>query len=58
MTTEQSKLLRMAVRLWNNPHVPKKVNRHNQRQWLKSVEFLGNNWLLMKKFGRLSVPRD
>lgn len=53
MTTKQSQLLRMAVRLWNSPHVPKEVNRHNQRQWLKSIEFLGDKWLLAKKVGRV-----
>lgn len=58
MTTRQSQLLRMAVRLWSNPLVSKKVNRYNQRKWLQSVEFLGDKWLLMKKYDRLTVPRD
>lgn len=58
MTTKDSQLLRMAVRLWSNPYVSKKVNRHNQRQWLQSVQFLGDKWLLMKKYGRLATPRD
>lgn len=51
-------LLRMAVRLYSNPLAPKRLNRHNQRQWLRSVQLLGDNWLLMKKFGRLQTPRD
>lgn len=53
MTTKQSQLLRMAVRLYNNPHVPKEINRHNQRQWLKSIEFLGDRWLLAKQVERV-----
>ena len=53
MTTKQSQLLRMAVRLYSNPLAPKHVNRHNQRQWLKSIEFLGDKWLLAKKVGRV-----
>lgn len=53
MTTKQSQLLRMAVRLYNSPHVPKHINRHNQRAWLKSIEFLGDKWLLAKKVGRV-----
>lgn len=53
---KEAKLLRMAVRLWNSPHVPKEINRHNQRQWLKSVQFLGDRWLLAKEAPRLSTP--
>lgn len=26
--------------------VPKNVQRHNCRQWVKSIRFLGNKWLL------------
>lgn len=53
MTTKQSQLLRMAVRLYSSPHVPKHINRHNQRQWLKSIEFLGDKWLLAKRVERV-----
>lgn len=56
MTTKQSQLLRMAVRLWSNPYMPKEINRHNQRQWLKSIEFLGDKWLLAKQTTRLFPP--
>ena len=58
MTTKQSQLVRTAIRLWSNPYVPKEINRHNQRQWLKSVGFLGDNWLLRKRIDRLTTPRD
>lgn len=58
MTTEQSRLLRMALRLYNNPLVSKQINRHNQRAWLKSVQFLGDKWLLARQMPRLSLPRE
>lgn len=58
MTTEQSRLLRMAVRLYNNPLVSKQINRHNQRAWLKSVQFLGDKWLLAKQMPRIYPSRD
>jgi hypothetical protein len=53
MTTKQSQLLRMAVRLYSNPNAPKHINRHNQRAWLKSIQFLGDKWLLAKKVERV-----
>lgn len=54
MTTRQSQLLRQAIRLWSSPHVSKEINRHNQRQWLRSVQMLGDKWLLAKRMGRIS----
>lgn len=41
-------LMRRAVRLWKNPHVDRETTRHNQRAWLRSVERLGDRWLLAK----------
>jgi hypothetical protein len=46
-------LLRRAVRLWNVPYVPKKVNRANACKWIASVERLGDHWLLAKQIQRL-----
>jgi hypothetical protein len=46
-------LLRRAVRLWNVPYVPKEINRSNARKWLRSVELLGDRWLLAKQIGRI-----
>jgi hypothetical protein len=39
-------LAKHALRLWNVPHVPREVNRSNARKWLRSVELLGDRWLL------------
>jgi hypothetical protein len=53
MTMKQSELLRQAIRLWSNPLVPKQVQRHNQRAWLRSVQMLGDKWLIAKPVGRV-----
>jgi hypothetical protein len=44
MTTEQ--LRRKARVMYNNDMVPDYINRHNQRQWVRSIRFLGDKWLL------------
>lgn len=46
-------LLRHAVRLWYVPLVPKEICHANARKWIKSVEYLGDKWLLAKKVERL-----
>lgn len=33
-----------ARRLFNSDLVPRHVNRHNQRAWVRSVRLLGRNW--------------
>ncbi len=48
------KLARLAIRLYSNPLAPKRLNRHNQRAWLRSVQFLGDKWLLAKKVQRVA----
>ena len=39
-------LARRAVRLFSTDYVPLRTNKHNRRMWLRSVEMLGNHWLL------------
>ena len=39
-------LARRAVRLYSTPWVPLRTNKHNRRAWLRSVDFLGDRWLL------------
>jgi hypothetical protein len=29
-----------------------KTNRHNQRQWIRSIRFLGDKWLLAKPINK------
>ena len=42
----KSQLVRHALKLWKVPHVPKSTNRSNARKWIRSVELLGDKWLL------------
>jgi len=44
--------IRQAIRLWKTPGVPKASQRHNQRQWLRMIELLGDRWLLAKQMPR------
>lgn len=44
MSTKQ--LLRRAKALFNSPYVTASTNRHNRKQWVKSVLYLGDKWLL------------
>lgn len=44
--------LRYVRRLFNTEHVPARTNRHNQRQWVRSVRFLGDKWLLATPVAR------
>ena len=39
-------LKRRAVRLYSAPWAPLSTNKHNRRAWLRSVDFLGQRWLL------------
>lgn len=38
--------LRQAVRLFRSPYVCREINRANRIAWLRSVEQLGDKWLL------------
>ena len=38
--------VRQAIRLWRVDGVPKHIQRHNQRAWLRMVELLGDKWLV------------
>jgi hypothetical protein len=41
-----TKMLRHVRTLFNTEGVEKRINRHNQRQWVRSIRFLGDKWLL------------
>ena len=47
-----TKALKHVRTIFNSPDVPARVNRHNQRAWVRSVRYLGENWLLAKKVQR------
>jgi hypothetical protein len=46
--------LRHVRQLFNVEHVPARINRHNQRQWVRSIRYLGDKWLLAKPVERRS----
>lgn len=37
-------LLRMARKHFNSDLVPDRTNRHNRRQWVRSLRILGDKW--------------
>lgn len=49
---ETKTLLRHARRLYSVPDVPAHINKHNRRQWARSVAMLGDKWLLAPTFVR------
>jgi hypothetical protein len=41
-----TKMLKHVRTLFNTEGVERRINRHNQRQWVRSIRFLGDKWLL------------
>lgn len=41
-----TKMLKVARRLWNVPDCPREINRANARKWARSLRQLGDRWLL------------
>lgn len=46
------KMLKHVRQLFNTEGVDVRINRHNQRQWVRSIRFLGDKWLLAKHVQR------
>lgn len=38
--------LRRALRLWTSEYASRETRRRNALAWLRSVQSLGNNWIL------------
>lgn len=47
-----TKMLKVARRLWNVDGVPDQINRANARKWARSVRQLGDRWLLAQPVTR------
>lgn len=47
-----TRLLSRARALWANPIAPAHIQRHNARQWARSVARLGDKWLLAQPVQR------
>lgn len=45
-------LAKRAITLYRNANVPKKVWRHNAREWIKKINYLGNKWILAQEVQR------
>ena len=41
-----TKMLKHVRQLFNTQGIDQRINRHNQRQWVRSVRHLGDKWLL------------
>ena len=48
-----TKMLRRARALWSSGD--RRLDRHNQRAWVRSIRRLGNRWLLAKHVTRKEV---
>lgn len=46
-----TQMLRRARELWNTGNT--RIDRHNQRSWIRSIRFLGDKWLLAKPVQRV-----
>jgi hypothetical protein len=46
----KTKALKLVRELFAVDYVPQHTQRHNQRQWVKSVRRLGDRWLLAKQY--------
>jgi hypothetical protein len=46
----KTKALRLVRQMWAVPGVPKETQRHNMRQWARSIKRLGDKWLLAKNY--------
>lgn len=49
------RILRRVRQLFNNQCIPREHNRSYQRQWVKQVRHLGDNWLLAKPVSRANI---
>lgn len=48
----QIQLGRRAIRLYSAPWATLSTNKFNRRSWLRSVQMLGDKWLLAKPIKR------
>lgn len=49
--------LKYVRQLFQTYDAPPQTIRSYQRQWVRSIRYLGDNWLLAKKVGKLDVAR-
>jgi len=44
----KTEMLIKVRQLFNVDYVPRHINRHNQKQYIKSIRILGDKWLIQK----------
>ena len=49
--------LKYVRQLFNTYDAPPQTIRSYQRQWIRSIRHLGDNWLLAKKVQKLDVAK-
>ncbi len=42
----KTEMLIKVRQLFNVDYVPRHINRHNQKQYIKSIRLLGDKWLI------------
>ena len=42
----KTEMLIKVRKLFNVDYVPRHINRHNQKQYIKSIRLLGDKWLI------------
>lgn len=52
-----TKMLKRVRQMYNVEYMSASTNRHNQRQWIKSIRNLGDKWLLAEYVGRKENAR-
>ena len=53
-----TKMLRHVRTLFNTEGVERRINRHNQRKWVRAILRLGDRWVHAKPMGRLHAEQS
>lgn len=53
-----TKALKIVRKHFNHPDTPIHVRRHNMRQWVRSIRYLGDRWLLAQTRNLSKDGRD
>lgn len=48
-------MLRIARRNFCRDYIPRSTQRHNIRAWVRSLRFLGRNWLLAEQVHNIAT---
>ena len=54
----KTQALRHVRKLFCHENAPRSVQRHNCRQWVRLIRFLGDKWLLAKPVNRIDEAKS